>query len=46
MGGGTTMVEGVRLSAKMIGVDVNPLAFFITKKELEEIEPEGGIYGI
>jgi adenine-specific DNA methylase len=41
MGGGTTMVEGVRLSAKMIGVDVNPLAFFITKKELEEIDYEG-----
>ncbi len=35
MGGGTTVVEGIRLGCRMIGIDSNPLAWFITKKELE-----------
>ena len=34
MGGGTTIIEGHRLGCKMIGVDVNPLAWYITKMEL------------
>jgi len=38
MGGGTTIVEGIRLGCKMIGVDINPLAWFITKKELEPVD--------
>ena len=38
MGGGTTIIEGHRLGCKMIGVDINPLAWFITKKELEAIQ--------
>ncbi|MFW9944583.1 MAG: hypothetical protein ACFFB7_06255, partial [Candidatus Sifarchaeia archaeon] len=40
MGGGTTIVEGHRLGCKMIGIDVNPMAWFITKKELENIDVE------
>ncbi len=40
MGGGTTIVEGHRLGCKMIGVDVNPMAWFITKKELENVDPD------
>lgn len=40
MGGGTTIVEGHRLGCKMIGVDVNPVAWFITKRELEHVDPE------
>lgn len=40
MGGGTTIVEGHRLGCKMIGVDSNPLAWFITKKELESANGE------
>lgn len=40
MGGGTTIVEGHRLGCKMIGVDVNPMAWFITKKELENVDAE------
>ncbi len=40
MGGGTTIVEGHRLGCKMIGVDSNPLAWFITKKELESVNGE------
>jgi len=38
IGGGTTVVEGLRLGAKLIGVDFNPLAWFITKKELEPVD--------
>lgn len=37
MGGGTTVAEAVRLGAKVIGIDVNPVAWFITKKELEPV---------
>ncbi len=40
MGGGTTIVEGHRLGCKMIGIDVNPMAWFITKKELESVDVE------
>ncbi|MFX1263745.1 MAG: DUF1156 domain-containing protein [Promethearchaeota archaeon] len=43
MGGGTTIVEGHRLGCKMIGVDVNPMAWFITKKELESVDAESAI---
>jgi len=40
MGGGTTIVEGARLGCKMIGIDINPVAWFITKKELDPVEIE------
>jgi adenine-specific DNA methylase len=39
MGGGTTIVEAVRLGAKVVGIDLNPVAWFITKKELEPVSP-------
>ncbi|MEK3899201.1 DNA methyltransferase [Paenibacillus sp. FSL R7-0179] len=35
MGGGTTLVESKKMAAKTIGVDIDPLACFITRKELE-----------
>lgn len=38
MGGGTTMVEALRLGCKVIGVDINPVAWFITKKEIEPVD--------
>ena len=38
MGGGTTIVEGHRLGCRTIGVDINPMAWFITKKELESVD--------
>jgi len=38
MGGGTPVVEGVKLGAKVVGVEINPLAWFITKKELEPVD--------
>jgi len=44
-GGGVTVVEGLRLGRKVIGVDINPLATFITRCEvltckLDELEKE------
>jgi len=37
MGGGTTIVEALRLGCKVIGVDINPVAWFVTKKEVEPV---------
>ena len=37
MGGGTTLVEALRLGCRVIGVDINPVAWFITKKEIEPV---------
>jgi len=31
MGGGTTVVEALRLGCKVIGIDLNPVAWFIVK---------------
>ena len=33
-GGGVTLVEGLRLGRKVIGVDINPLATFVTRSEV------------
>lgn len=38
MGGGTTVIEGLRLGMKCIGVDINPIAWFITKTEAELVD--------
>lgn len=38
MGGGTSIVEGLRLGCKVIGVDINPVAWFITRKEVEPFD--------
>ena len=35
MGGGSSIVEGLKLGYKVIGADVNPVAWFVTKKEVE-----------
>jgi putative DNA methylase len=35
MGGGTTLIEGLRLGCKVIGNDINPVAWFVTKKEID-----------
>jgi len=44
-GGGVTVVEGLRIRRKVIGVDINPLATFVTRCEvlscdLEQLEKE------
>ncbi len=38
MGGGTPIVETLRLGCKVIGVDINPVAWFVTKKEVEPVD--------
>src|SRR3989442_1155352 len=35
MGGGTSIVESTKVGAQVIGVDVDPIAWFVTKKELD-----------
>ncbi len=35
MGGGTTIVESLRLGCRVVGVDLNPVAWFIVKTEAE-----------
>lgn len=37
MGGGATVVEALRLGCKVIGLDVNPVAWFIVKKSIEPV---------
>src|ERR1035437_1570486 len=39
MGGGTTVVEGLRLGCRVIGIDLNPVAWFIVKREVEPVNP-------
>ncbi len=41
MGGGTTVVEALRLGCKVIGVDLNPVAWFIVKTEVEPVDIDG-----
>ena len=38
MGGGTTVVEGSRLGMQMYGNDLNPVAWFVVKNELAQVE--------
>jgi len=38
MGGGTTIVEALRLGCKVIGGDLNPVSWFVVKKEIEHID--------
>ena len=35
MGGGTSLMESARFGAEVVGNDLNPVAWFVTKKELE-----------
>jgi adenine-specific DNA methylase len=38
MGGGTSLLEATRFGASVTGVDLNPVAWFVTKKEFEAAE--------
>lgn len=38
MGGGTTVVEALRLGCHVIGIDLNPVAWFIVKTEVEPVD--------
>ena len=38
MGGGTTLIEGSRLGMQMTGNDLNPVAWFVVKQELANVD--------
>lgn len=40
MGGGTIVVEALRLGCQVVGVDLIPVAWFVTKKEVEPVDLE------
>ncbi|KJR40411.1 adenine-specific DNA methylase [Candidatus Magnetoovum chiemensis] len=40
MGGGTTVVEALRLGCRVTGIDLNPVAWFIVKCETEPVDIE------
>ena len=40
MGGGTTLVEGSHLGMQMVGNDLNPVAWFVVKQELANVDLE------
>jgi adenine-specific DNA methylase len=40
MGGGTTIVEALRLGTDVAGVDLNPVAWFTVKKETDDFDLE------
>jgi adenine-specific DNA methylase len=40
MGGGTTIVEGSRLGMQMYGTDLNPVAWFVVKTEMAQVQRE------
>lgn len=37
MGGGTTLGEGIRLGCRVIGSDVNPVAWFLVRRSLDQL---------
>jgi hypothetical protein len=38
MGGGTTIVEALRLGCKVVGIDLNPVAWFVVKTQVEAVD--------
>ena len=38
MGGGTTLIEGSRLGMQMLGNDLNPVAWFVVKQALADVD--------
>ncbi|MEM5782402.1 MAG: hypothetical protein QXD43_04365 [Candidatus Aenigmatarchaeota archaeon] len=38
-GGGTTLIEGSRIGANVIGFEINPIPWFVTKCELTKVDP-------
>jgi adenine-specific DNA methylase len=40
MGGGTTVIEALKLGCKVIGIDIHPVAWFIKKKLVEPLDIE------
>lgn len=39
MGGGTTVGEALRLGCRVVGSDINPVAWFLVRKAVEDVHP-------
>lgn len=39
-GGGVTIFEGLALDRKVVGVDINPLATFITEMQIQQVNTQ------
>ncbi|MDC0945038.1 DNA methyltransferase [Candidatus Pelagibacter sp.] len=37
MGGGTSLIEAIRLNRKVVGIDLNPIAYFVTKVKITKL---------
>ena len=37
MGGGTSLIESIRLNRKIVGIDLNPIAYFVTKVKITKL---------
>jgi len=37
MGGGTSIIESLRLNRKIVGIDLNPIAYFVTKVKITKL---------
>ena len=37
MGGGTSLIEAIRLNRKIVGIDLNPIAYFATKVKITKL---------
>lgn len=40
MGGGTTVIEALKLGCKVVAGDINPVSWFLVKKQVDDIDPE------
>jgi putative DNA methylase len=45
MGGGTPLIEANRLGCDIFGFDINPMAYWIVKQEIEQLDLESYIRG-
>src|SRR5689334_10323932 len=43
MGGGTTLLEANRLGFHVIGMDINPMAYWVVRQELAELDEKAFI---
>ena len=37
MGGGTSLIESIRLNRRVVGIDLNPIAYFVTKVKITKL---------
>lgn len=45
MGGGTPLIEANRLGCDIFGFDINPMAYWITRQEIEQLDLESYLKG-